>query len=292
MRLGSGGTIYLGVDGSQPRIRLEGMQEAAVLHTFYRPMPAEYWDFWEYQALDSGAYSAWTKGETIDLNAYADFAQEAASWNRADWSFIAADLSVDQALETTLRNCETLRDQGLPAIPAFKQGHPWEYLDHLMENFDYIGLGSTDAGTSGQKTLRWLWDVFDRICDEKGRPKIGVHGYRLVSYANYFPFESVDSTTWAQNLIPHLRRSMPWVRTTEMMQHVLSYYARLPRRRTFDRKRNFERPIHTIEQMDIFLDKSDETFDKTSGFFHFTNNLDEDPAVESFMVVHPKGDKE
>jgi len=44
----------------------------------------------------------------------------------------------------------------------------------------------------------WLDDLFLRICDEQGRPKVKTHGFGMTALVLMFryPWHSVDSTTW------------------------------------------------------------------------------------------------
>jgi len=236
--------IYLGIDGSISRVRLEGLRVAPVLYSIYRSLPLHYFDTYTHIALDSGAYPCWThakkeQGKTdnppnftvngaVDFNYYLD---TALSWQQdgRKFTWIAADLSVDESFDDTLKNCEALRKHGLNALPAYKQGQPEWQLLYLCNNFDHIGLGSTDKDTGSQSTDRWLRQAFDVICDNDGYPTVKVHGYRLVSYYDKYPFNSCDSTSWAQRTLPDLKKRIPWAKESELIPHVLTYYTRRPR---------------------------------------------------------------
>lgn len=216
--------IYLGIDGSISRVRLEGLRVAPVLYSIFRQLPLSYFDTFTHIALDSGAYPAWKEGKTVDFSYYKDMALR---WHyQQPWEWIASDMAVDEPFDQMLDNCNKLRSMGLPAVPAYKQGSPLWQLEFLRDNFDHIGIGSTDSDTGGEHTRRWLDEVFDYVCDSEGYSTVKVHGFRLVSYYSDFPFYSCDSTTWAQRTLPDLRKRIPWAKESELMPHVISYYTR------------------------------------------------------------------
>tara|TARA_R100000808_G_C2106677_1_gene122048 strand:+ start:82 stop:807 length:726 start_codon:yes stop_codon:yes gene_type:complete len=221
--------IYFGIDGSQPRARLEGLREAPVLYSVYRGLPMAYFDTFSKIALDTGAYPSWKAGETkVDFDEYFDIAL--ASHNSYPFEFVASDMSVDWDFTTTMHHCQLMRNYDLPAIPAFKQGEDLGYLDYLVDQqdeIDYIGIGATDKDTQSFSTGQWLEQVFERICDSRGRPKIKVHGFRLVGYYERYPFYSCDSTSWAQRKLPDLKKAAPWGKDEELMPLVVSYYTRM-----------------------------------------------------------------
>lgn len=220
--------LYFGLDGKAGFARLETMKNQYVLDTFYLPMNRKWHGHFKGIFLDSGAFSAWQKNETIDRAAYADYALS------GDFDVVAGDLCIaDASPDQTLADTEYLRGLGLPAIPAYHQGEPWEYLDHLVANYDYIGLGCTEQASTGLSVTDWLYKCFWRICDDDGYPKIKVHGFRFTARMAAFPFWSVDSTSWAQSengtSMTKLGRDMPWLQPLEIGDLVIKYYSRLPR---------------------------------------------------------------
>lgn len=160
--------------------------------------------------LDSGAFSAWTQGAEINIEKYIEFIQE-----NKDIIHIYANLDVikvrnpdttsknkwigpnRETAEKTLENQRIMEDAGLNPLPCFHYGEPFEYLKFYVENYDYIALGV--AGNSGMALMPWLDECFEKyICDEKGFPKVKVHGFAVTSLKVMlrFPWFSVDSTTW------------------------------------------------------------------------------------------------
>ena len=219
--------IYFGLDGKTGFARLEAMRNQYILDTFWEPIDRKWHDHYKGVFLDSGAFSAWQKEETIDREAYADYALS------GDFDVVAGDLRIKGANpDQTLADTEYLRGLGLPAIPAYHQGEPWDYREHLVETYDYFGLGCTGDVSTGSDTTDWLYKCFWRICDTEGRPKAKVHGFRFTSRMQDFPFWSVDSTSWVQSngvSMISLGRDMPWLQPLELGDLVVKYYSRLPR---------------------------------------------------------------
>jgi hypothetical protein len=175
--------IYFGLDGKTAFVRLETVLHQYVLDTFWEPIDRKWHTAYKGIFLDSGAYSAWQKGESIDREAYADYALS------GDFDVIAGDLKIENASP-----------------------------DQTLTDTEY--------------TTDWLYKCFWRICDEEGRPKAKVHGFRFTSRIQDFPFWSVDSTSWVQSngvSMISLGRELPWLRPLEIGELVMKYYARLPR---------------------------------------------------------------
>ena len=135
--------------------------------------------------LDSGAFSAWNSGRTIDINAYMTYIQD----NNIDIYF---NLDVIGDFEATMVNQRIMEQAGLHPIPVYHYGEPLENLDYLVEQgYTYIGLGGT-VGKSTQVRQQFFDEVFQR------HPNIdyhalGVTARELVENYNWY---SVDSTKW------------------------------------------------------------------------------------------------
>jgi hypothetical protein len=220
--------LYFGLDGKTSFSRLETMKNQYILDTWYHPIPHKWHGEFKGIFLDSGAYSAWRQGKAIDREAYADYALS------GDFDAVAGDLRIaDANPDQTLADTEYLRGLGVPAIPAYHQGEPWEFLDHLIATYEYIGLGCTEDASTSDLVTDWLYKCFWRLCDDKGRPQVRVHGFRFVSRTRTFPFWSVDSTSWAQSegsvSMTSIAKKMPWLLPLEISELVLKYYSRVPR---------------------------------------------------------------
>jgi hypothetical protein len=220
--------LYFGLSGKESFSRFETMRDQYILDTFWTPIPHKWHGTFKGIFLDSGAFSAWKKGEAIDREAYADYALS------GDFDAVAGDLRIGDAdPDQTLIDTDYLSGLGLNALPAYHQGEPWEFLDHLVESYEYIGLGCTEEFSVTNSVTDWLYKCFWRICDEKGHPRVKVHGYRFTARMGDFPFWSVDSTSWAQShgsvSMTSLGTKMPWLLPLEVGELVVKYYSRLPR---------------------------------------------------------------
>jgi len=141
--------------------------------------------------LDSGAFSAFTKKVEIDIQEYIKYIKENKKYIN-----LYANLDVIGDAEGTLKNQEIMEKAGLSPIPCFHAGEDFSYLDHYIENYDYISLGG--VAQLGRRAGVWMEDCFNRICDDDGYPKVKVHGFAVTSLKLMmkFPWYSVDSTSW------------------------------------------------------------------------------------------------
>jgi hypothetical protein len=143
--------------------------------------------------LDSGAFSAWSKGINIDIQEYIKFIKQHEK-------YIDVYAVLDDILdpEKTLQNQKIMEKAGLSPLPCFHFGEPIKYLQNYLENYDYVALGGMVPISSKDLSI-WLDELFrDFICDHKGIPKVKIHGFGLTSLRLMFryPWYSVDSTSW------------------------------------------------------------------------------------------------
>ena len=141
--------------------------------------------------LDSGAFSAFTKGVEISIQDYIDFIKE-----NKKYIDVYANLDVIGDAEATLKNQRIMEKQGLSPIPCFHYGEPWKYLDLYLSEYDYIAIGG--MARVSKRGLHFLDLCFDKICDKEGTPTIKVHGFAITSLKLMlrYPWYSVDSTSW------------------------------------------------------------------------------------------------
>lgn len=136
---------------------------------------------------DCGAFSAFTQDVVIDVHEYAEWALA-----NADLFEVVASLDVIGSADASHENFETLRRLGVPCIPVFHVGDPWELLDHyIAEGEEYIALGGM---VGNPDTNRFVQDCFDRTQDQ---PHI-FHGFGMTKVKQMlgYPWKSVDSTSW------------------------------------------------------------------------------------------------
>jgi hypothetical protein len=160
--------------------------------------------------LDSGAYSAWTRGTEIDLDEYCAFIRANAEHLEVYACLdvipgkpgrLASQAEREQAAEETWDNYLYMRREGLDPLPVYHYGEPPRFLERMLEfGCDYIGIGGL-VSVSGKDRKLWLDDLFLRLTDEQGRPIVRTHGFGMTSVPLIFryPWYSVDSTSWIQS---------------------------------------------------------------------------------------------
>lgn len=151
--------------------------------------------------LDSGAFSAFTKGVEVDLPKYCRYIQENEDIIRKDGDQILASVldGIGDPLETW-QNQQRMERMGVRPLPCFHYGEDERYLEWYVANYDYITLGGMVPISTPQLKI-WLDRIWEKyLTDGAGRPKIKVHGFGLttVSLMARYPWYSVDSSSWVQ----------------------------------------------------------------------------------------------
>lgn len=136
--------------------------------------------------LDSGAYTAWTKGKTIDLEQYTQFAKELLEKDPTLVEVMALDVIGDW--QASLRNCEYMHRHGVAAIPTFHVGSPQEALDECAR-YEKFALGGAVGYPDKQ---RWAEQCFSRVWPHKIHG-LGWGGENLLKG---IPWHSADSSNW------------------------------------------------------------------------------------------------
>jgi hypothetical protein len=145
--------------------------------------------------LDSGAFSSYTKGVSVNVSEYCAYIHRNAE--------IIEEASVLDAIgdfRGTFANQQEMERQGTRPLPCFHYGEPEEVLDWYVARYPYITIGGMVPISTPQLKL-WL----DRLWEEHlthpdGTPKLRVHGFGLTSLPLMmrYPWYSVDSSTWVQ----------------------------------------------------------------------------------------------
>lgn len=158
-------------------------------HDLAKWLRDEFEEPWPRLFGDSGAYSADARGETIDVDDY-------MAWVRR-WEplmDVYANVDVIGDPEGTWRNQQYIESHGLSPLPVFHVGTPYEYLDRLCDNYDYLALGGMVPYALRHPTLmRHLIRSFKIIGDRARVHGFGVSGQKIL---RSFPWFSVDSSSW------------------------------------------------------------------------------------------------
>lgn len=152
--------------------------------------------------IDSGAFSAYTLGVSIDLPTYCDYIKRNRDIIRCeDGIYMASVLDgIGDPLETW-RNQLWMEQLGAKPLPCFHANEDERYLEWYVKNYDYITLGGM-VGASTKQLMNWLDRIWDRyLVDGSGRPKLKVHGFGItaIPLMERYPWYSCDSSSWIQS---------------------------------------------------------------------------------------------
>ena len=144
--------------------------------------------------LDSGAYSAWSKGVGIDIDKYMRFIDA----NKDIITYYATLDSIGDPVQT-LKNTEIMESNGFNPLPVFHYNEDADvYLTKMIDKYEYICLGGM-VPISTPQLLSWLDGLWHRyLTNKNGTPLIKVHGFGQTSMRllKRYPWYSVDSTSW------------------------------------------------------------------------------------------------
>lgn len=134
--------------------------------------------------LDSGAFSAWNRGATIDMDALAEESKRPRYTE-------AVCLDVIGDADASVKNALAMKAAGSPAFPVFHYGDPWEHLELYKKEFGRVGL-SCRFGEPVSLSMRWLDQCFARAwpC------RFHSFGWTGAGPLSTFPFDTADSTSW------------------------------------------------------------------------------------------------
>lgn len=166
--------------------------------------------------IDSGSFSAWTKGVTINVDDYISFINQYDKYftvyasvdnipGEPKTTTTATQKEVDESADKTWENFLYMRSKVNDPdklLCTFHCGESYNHLTKILEYRDeygpikYLGLGGM-VGKSDFVLKGFLMKCFD-IISKSSNPNIKVHAFGMTKYdyLNQFPFTSTDSTTW------------------------------------------------------------------------------------------------
>lgn len=157
--------------------------------------------------LDNGAFSAWKSGEPItDWVPYFRWADEWLHHPGCDFAIIPDVIDGDEEANNALiakwhqKVGRKIHNRG---VPVFHLHESDKRLAWLCDHYDRVCLGSSGKwatpGTAGWK--RRMAELMAICCDDKGRPKVRLHGLRMLDPAIFhrYPLASADSTNAVRN---------------------------------------------------------------------------------------------
>lgn len=165
--------------------------------------------------IDSGAFTAWTKGTVIDVDTYINWLNE-----RADYLYLYGQLDsipgnihtgataeqVKEAAKQTWENYLYMRSKlknPNALLYTFHVGEPYEYLQQALEWVDEIGNHIPYIALEGMvgKTTQikdnFLQECF-KIIKNSSNPNVKIHAFGMTSFKllSIYPITSADSTSW------------------------------------------------------------------------------------------------
>jgi len=169
--------------------------------------------------IDSGAFSAWNKGDQIDFEKYIRYCHGAISEGEKRNKIVrVVNLDVipgkkgetinlnssvkkedkaiiEKAAEDGYKNLCRFLEDGITPIHVFHQGEHFKWLDKMVEKTDYIGISPANDVPPDQKKL-WMDRAFSYLA--KNNIKVKTHGFAVFgsSMILEFPWTSCDAATW------------------------------------------------------------------------------------------------
>jgi hypothetical protein len=142
--------------------------------------------------MDSGAYSAYNSGKTINIDHYVAYCHERLAADKTLTEIIALD--VIGSGEGSLKNALYMKSKGLEVIPVFHYGEDLGILREYNATFKKVGL-SCRFGEPEKASYRF----YDR-CFATGWPKkYHSFGWTAEPMLMRYPFHSCDSSSWEQS---------------------------------------------------------------------------------------------
>lgn len=135
--------------------------------------------------LDSGAFTAWKAGKSINVDDYCKFIE---SLPFKPWKYFNLDVIGDS--EASFKNYEIMRERGFNPIPIFTRGENIEMIDKYYETSDILGIGGL-VGTP--KNKGFVKGVMSKIGDRK------VHwlGFNAKDFIIHYKPYMCDSSSWS-----------------------------------------------------------------------------------------------
>lgn len=175
--------------------------------------------------LDSGAFTAWTQGDKINVK---DYIKYVIKHRDLIDTYFNLDVipgkpnrnrtyeMVQKSAAASYKNLQIMRKAGLDPIPVFHQGESFDWLEKMIQNCEYLSLGGL-GGQSDTESIIWLDKCWDMLTHDDGTPMTKVHGLGVSSWdlLRRYPWFSCDSTAWAKTsafggiLVPGYRKGVP-----------------------------------------------------------------------------------
>lgn len=145
--------------------------------------------------LDSGAFTFFSKGKSVDWNEYIKKYASFINRNKIDL-FFELDIDVLIGYEKVIYLRKKLEDMtGKPPIPVWHKSRGQDEFIRMCEQYKYVAFGGIVSKEITQKEYRFFpW--FINKAHEHGA-KIHGLGFTNMQDLTKYHFDSVDSSTWS-----------------------------------------------------------------------------------------------
>ena len=143
--------------------------------------------------MDSGAFSAHTRGTHIDLDEYIDTSRQLLASPAPPREIYGLDVMYDW--RATLRNVEAANRAGVPMLPTFHWGTSFDVLKSLARDYPKVAIGGIAKMPYRQRV------AFLKACFAHTWPKkLHAFGCGRESFLKAGPLHSTDATSWFNGL--------------------------------------------------------------------------------------------
>ena len=144
--------------------------------------------------LDSGAFTFFSSGKTIDWNEYIERYADFINKNDIQYFFeldIDKLIGYDKVLEVRKRLERLTGKQSIPVWHKFRGMEEW---GRMCDEYNYVAIG----GIAAKEIKPKEYDAFNPMIKiaHKKRAKVHGLGFTNVRKLEYIKFDSVDSTRW------------------------------------------------------------------------------------------------
>lgn len=165
--------------------------------------------------LDSGAWSAMTRNETLDNQEYIRFCMKHG--NKFE---VIVSLDVIGDWQTTKKNHEEMKQAGISSLTTFHLGSPFEELNRLFHTESYLGIGG--LATRGNRIISQKWIKYINT----KRSSCRFHGFGVTTpeLLKLYDWHSVDGTTWMTaairygRIMYHHQGNIKWIQVSNQKE--------------------------------------------------------------------------
>lgn len=196
--------------------------------------------------VDSGAYTAYTKGVTVDVDEYIKYVESIidkvtifAQVDKIPGQFRKPKSNKD-VLEAPYESWENylyMRErcsQPDKLVPIFHQGENWKWLENMLEWTDSEGHHIPYIGISPAVDVPGIEDFLTKsfdIIEKSSNPHVKTHAFGMtrLNLLEKYPYTSADSTSWILNGAMGSILT-PWGRVyvSDRREHDLNYIENQP----------------------------------------------------------------